>query len=107
MYLEVKPNIKKCEMATEDFQITIGLHHGSAPSPILFTMVLDEMTQLIQGEVPWYRLYPDDIVLEDETREWVNAKLERWKQELELLSRSKTEYIKGNSTNELTRGNIK
>jgi len=42
-------------------------------------------------------LFADDIVLVDETRAGVNAKLELWSQTLESrgfkLSRSKTEYM--------------
>ena len=43
-------------------------------------------------------LFADDIVLVDETRAGVNAKLELWRQTLESrgfrLSRAKTEYMK-------------
>ena len=42
-------------------------------------------------------LFADDIVLIDETREGVNAKLERWRHALKstgfIVSRSKTEYL--------------
>ena len=42
-------------------------------------------------------LFADDIVLVDETRAGVNAKLELWRQTLEsrgfILSRVKTEYM--------------
>ena len=42
-------------------------------------------------------LFADDIVLVDETRTGVNAKLELWRQTLESrdfrLSRAKTEYM--------------
>ena len=40
----------------------------------------------------------DDIALVDETKKWVNTKLELWRQTLEdqgfILSRSKIEYMK-------------
>ncbi|KAB2632820.1 hypothetical protein D8674_029067 [Pyrus ussuriensis x Pyrus communis] len=42
-------------------------------------------------------LFADNIVLIDETQEWVNAKLNLWRKVLEskglCLSRSKTEYM--------------
>ena len=42
-------------------------------------------------------LFEDDIVLVDETKDGVNAKLEQWRQRLESrgfkLSRSKTKYL--------------
>ncbi|XP_015159328.1 uncharacterized protein [Solanum tuberosum] len=58
---------------------------------------MDELTQSIQGNVPWCMLFADDIVLIDETRDRVNARLEVWRQTLESkgfrLSRTKTEYL--------------
>jgi len=64
---------------------------GYALSPLLFVIVMDELT------IPWCMLFANDIVLVDETRAGVNAKLELWKQTLESrgfrLSRAKTEYM--------------
>ena len=83
--------------STEEFSIRIGLHQGSALSPYLFTIVMDELTREIQGGVLWHILFADDIVLIDESREGVNLKLELWRQTLESkgfkLSRTKTEYM--------------
>ena len=45
-------------------------------SPFLFVIVMDKLTRTIQDEIPWCRLFADDIVLVDETRAGVNAKLE-------------------------------
>ena len=42
-------------------------------SPFLFAIVMDELTKAIQDEC---MLFADDIVLLDETRAGVNAKLE-------------------------------
>ena len=56
-----------------------------------------ELTRAIQDEIPWCMLFADDIVLVDETRAVVNAKLELWRPTLESrgfkLSRDKTEYM--------------
>ena len=58
---------------------------------------MDELTRHIQEEVPWCMLFADDVVLIDETREGVNAKLELWRGVLESkgfrISRTKTEYM--------------
>ena len=59
-----------------EFAITVGLHQGSTLSPYLFVLVMDELTRHIQEEVPWCMLFANDVVLIDETREGVNAKLE-------------------------------
>ena len=56
---------------------------GSALSPLLFTIVMDVLTRAIQDEIPWCMLFSDDIILVDETRAGVNAKLKLWRQTLE------------------------
>lgn len=82
---------------TSEFAITVGLHQGLALSPCLFVLVMDELTRSIQEEVPWCMLFADDVVLIDETREGVNAKLELWRGVLESkgfrISQTKTEYM--------------
>ena len=45
-------------------------------SPFLFAMVMDKLTRAIQDEIPWCMLFADNIVLVDETRAGINAKLE-------------------------------
>ncbi|EXC21079.1 Polyadenylate-binding protein 2 [Morus notabilis] len=67
---EVKTAVRK--MKKGKFPIRIGLHQGSALSPYLFTIVMDELTREIQDKVPWSMLFADDIVLVDEHREGVN-----------------------------------
>ncbi|KAM1205409.1 hypothetical protein ACFX2G_006312 [Malus domestica] len=58
---------------------------------------MDELTGHIQDDIPWCMLFTDNIVLIDETQEWVNVKLNLWREVLESkglrLRRSKTEYI--------------
>ena len=97
MYEGATTCVKVSDGTSNKFPITIGLHQGSALSPYLFTLVMDELTKDIQEEVPWCMLFADDIVLIDETREGVNTKLELWRNTLESkgfkLSRSKTEYM--------------
>ena len=82
---------------TEGLPISIGLHRGSALSPFLFVLVMDELTRHIQEDVPWCMLFADDIVLVDESRQGINKKLELWRDTLEpkglRISRNKTEYV--------------
>jgi len=74
------------------------VHQGSALSPFLFAIVMDELTRDIQDDIPWCMMFADDIVLIDETKEGVERKLELWRHTLETrgfrLSRSKTEYLR-------------
>jgi Reverse transcriptase (RNA-dependent DNA polymerase) len=67
------------------FPIKIGLHQGSALSAYIFTLMMDEITKDIQGDIPWCMLFVDDVVLIDESRIGVNQKLELWRQTLDLV----------------------
>ena len=43
---------------------------------------MDELTEHIQDDISWYMLFGDDIVLINETKSGVNAKLEVWRDAL-------------------------
>ncbi|XP_047251467.1 uncharacterized protein LOC124886634 [Capsicum annuum] len=81
----------------EHFLVLIGLNQGLTLSPFIFALVLEVLMWKIHGEVPYYLLFTDDVVLIDEMHSGVNAKLEVWRQSLQCkefrLSRSKTEYL--------------
>jgi hypothetical protein len=98
MYDNVVTSVRTSDRDINDFSINIGLHQGSALSPYLFALVMDEVTKNIQGGIPWCMLFADDVVLMDTSITGVDQKLELWRQTLEskgfMLSRSKTEYMK-------------
>jgi hypothetical protein len=98
MYDNVVTSVRTSDGDTNDFPINIGLHQGSALSPYLFALVMDEVTRDIQGGIPWCMLFIDDVILVDESRAGVDQKLKLCRRTLEVkgfrLSRSKTEYMK-------------
>jgi hypothetical protein len=98
MYDNVVISVWTSDGDTNDFLINIWLHQGSALSPYLFALVMDEVTRDIQGGITWCMLFADDVVLVDDIMTGVNQKLELWRWSLEAkgfrLSRSKTEYMK-------------
>ena len=49
MYDGVVANVRTCGGITSDFSITIGLHQGSALSPFLFAIVMDELRMRYRG----------------------------------------------------------
>ena len=79
MYDNVVTRVRTSDIDTDDFPIKIGLHQGSALSPYLFALVMDEVTRDIQGDIPWCMLFADDVVLVDDSRSGVNRKLELWR----------------------------
>ena len=82
----------------------VGLHQGSALSPLLFAIVIDRLTDEVREPAPWTMIYADDIVICSESRENVETKLEKWRYALEKrgmkVSRSKTEYTCINDKNQ-------
>ncbi|KAK3536052.1 hypothetical protein QTP70_026012 [Hemibagrus guttatus] len=77
--------------------VEVGLHQGSALSPFLFAIVMDQLSEEVRQESPWTMMFADDIVICSESREQVEENLERWRFALERrgmkVSGSKTEYM--------------
>jgi hypothetical protein len=67
-------------------------------SHYLFDLVMDEVTKDTQGDITCCMLFSDDVVLVDDSRTWVNMKLELQRQTLKTkglrLSRTKTGYMR-------------
>jgi Reverse transcriptase (RNA-dependent DNA polymerase) len=76
MYTNIVTCVRACDDESDTFPIKIGLHQGSALSPYIFTLVMDEITKNIQRDITWCILFADDVVLIDESRIEVNQKLE-------------------------------
>ena len=72
----------------------VGLHQGSALSPLLFIIITNVLAEEARTKPPWAMLFADDLVL---VRETVEEGLERWRAVIEnkgwRISRSKTEYL--------------
>ncbi|GJY29823.1 retrovirus-related pol polyprotein LINE-1 [Tanacetum coccineum] len=83
---------------SEYFPVDVGLHQGSAISPYLFALILDELSRGIQESIPWCLIFADDIVLVSDTPDGLNGRLEQWREMLEdkglRVSREKTEYMR-------------
>ncbi|KAK3542543.1 hypothetical protein QTP86_028679, partial [Hemibagrus guttatus] len=97
MYERSRTVVRCAVGQTEEFTVEVGLHQGSALSPFLFAMVMDQLSEEVRQESPWTMMFTDDIVICSESREQVEENLERWRFALERrgmkVSRSKTEYM--------------
>ncbi|KAK3540759.1 hypothetical protein QTP86_001613 [Hemibagrus guttatus] len=97
MYERSRTVVRCAVGQTEEFNVEVGLHQGSALSPFLFAMVMDQLSEEVRQESPWTMMFADDIVICSESREQVEENLERWRFALERrgmkVSRSKTEYM--------------
>ena len=54
----------------------VSEHQGLTLSPLLFAIIIDKLFKFIWGTVSWCMLYVDNIVLDVETSEEANSKLE-------------------------------
>jgi hypothetical protein len=52
MYTNVVTCVRACDGESDAFPIKIELHQGSALNPYIFTLVMDEITKDIQGDIP-------------------------------------------------------
>ncbi|KAK3542298.1 hypothetical protein QTP86_021960, partial [Hemibagrus guttatus] len=97
MYERSRTVVRCAVGQTEEFKVEVGLHQGSALSPFLFAIVMDQLSEEVRQESPWTMMFADDIVICSESREQVEKNLERWRFALERrgmkVSRSKTEYM--------------
>ena len=95
MYDGARAAVRSSAGLTEEFEVGVGLHQGSALSPFLFAIVMDKLTEEIRTELPM--MFADDIVLCREDRRQLQEVLEVWMNALEKrglkVSRSKTEYM--------------
>ncbi|KAK3521137.1 hypothetical protein QTP86_012535 [Hemibagrus guttatus] len=97
MYERSRTVVRCAVGQTEEFNVEVGLHQGSALSPFLFAIVMDQLSEEVRQESPWTMMFADDIVICSESTEQVEENLERWRFALERrgmkVSRSKTEYM--------------
>ncbi|KAK3533309.1 hypothetical protein QTP70_016017 [Hemibagrus guttatus] len=97
MYERSRTVVRCAVGQTEEFNVEVGLHQGSALSPFLFAIVMDQLSEEVRQESPWTMMFADDIVICSESREQVEENLKRWRFALERrgmkVSRSKTEYM--------------
>ena len=97
MYDGCTTSVRTLIGSTESFEVKVGLHQGSALSPLLFITVMDVISKEVGRGPPHAMLFADDLVLCESTREEAEEQLEVWRNAIEnkglRVSRSKTEYL--------------
>ncbi|KAK3538421.1 hypothetical protein QTP86_001762 [Hemibagrus guttatus] len=71
MYERSRTVVRCAVGQTEEFNVEVGLHQGSALSPFLFAIVMDQLSEEVRQESPWTMMFADDIVICSEIREQV------------------------------------
>ena len=83
MYSDIKTSVRvECERS-ESFDVKVGVHQGSVLSPLLFAVVMDEVTKDVREGVVKEILYADDLVLLGDSWKEVESRYTRWKNSIE------------------------
>jgi len=61
------------------FEVKVGMHQGSALSPLLFVTVMEASSREFRVALPWELLYADDLAVIAETEEGLIKRLNEWK----------------------------
>jgi len=65
------------------FEVKVGMHEGSALSPLLFVVVMEAISREFRVALPWELLYADDLVVIAETEEDSIKRLNEWNNNVE------------------------
>ena len=83
MYANIETSVKVEYTRSESFDVKVGVHQGSILSPLLFALVMDEVSKAIRKGVVKEMLYADDIVLVGDNWEEIESRYTRWKKALQ------------------------
>ena len=70
-------------MEEQQFAIKVGLHQGSALSPLLFIVVLDVISEEFRRGLPWELLFADDLAVATNSEEELQRRWLSWQIEME------------------------
>ena len=98
MYEDCRTQSTTREGNTEYVNVKVGLHQGSAISPLLFIIIMDVLASESDKEPPWAMLFADDLVLCEPSKATAERELEIWRDQFE---RNGLREQRGTSTNGL------
>lgn len=102
LYVNTNSRVKCAAGTSDSFPIQVGVHQGSALSPLLFITIMDTITRDLQNNTPWTLLYADDVMLATNTRKELQEQVQAWCDRLSQfglrLNITKTEYMETNPT---------
>jgi len=83
IYTGAKTVIRTVYGNSKCFEIKVGMHQGSALSPLLFVMVMEALSREFRVALAWDFLYAGDLFVIAETEDNLIKKLNEWKSNME------------------------
>ena len=68
---------------SDSFEVRVGVHQGSALSPLLFMIVMEALSREFGAALPWELLCVDDLVVTAETEDDLIEGLNGWRDAME------------------------
>ena len=91
---------------SEEFEMKVGVHQGSACLPLLFAIVVDVITESVRNGLISEMLYVDDLVLTSESMEGLREKFWKWREAVESkglkVNVGKTKVVVSGAEGEVT-----
>jgi len=95
---------------SEEFFVRVGVHQGSVLSPLLFSIVLDVISENVKEGLMYEILYADDLVLISENMDDLKEKFYKWKEAFETkglkVNLRKTKVIMSGIEGKITKSKI-
>ena len=82
LFKDASTVVRTCAGDTDSFKVGVGVHQGSVLSPLLFAIVMDNVSRTAREGLPWEILYADDLVLMADSEEELTRKLTEWRRSL-------------------------
>ena len=68
-YIGAKTVVRTVYGNSKSFEVKVGMHQGSALSPLLFVIVMEAIPREFRVALPWELLYVDDLAVIAETEQ--------------------------------------
>ena len=83
LYSNSSSQVRIAGVLSDRFPVSVGVHQGTVLSPILFNIVMEEVTKECGVGDPWEMLYADDLVITAETKQDAVEKFGKWQEAME------------------------